>query len=73
LVASVTRPVKELKGFKKVALKKGENQTISFNLTADDLAFYNFDLEWVSEPGQFRVFVGGSSNASNMTEFTLLD
>jgi beta-glucosidase len=73
LVASVTRPVKELKGFKKVLLKKGETQTLRFSLSADDLAFYNFDLERVTEPGQFRVFVGGSSDAPNVKEFTLIE
>lgn len=73
LVASVTRPVKELKGFKKVLLKKGETKTISFNLSVDDLAFYNFNLERVTELGQFRIFVGGSSNASNVKEFVLVE
>ncbi len=73
LVASVTRPVKELKGFKKVLLKKGETKTISFNLSVDDLAFYNFNLGRVTELGQFRIFVGGSSNASNVKEFVLVE
>lgn len=73
LVASVTRPVKELKGFKKVWLKKGETKTISFELTAEDLAFFNFDLKQVTEPGEFRIFVGGDSNATNVKEFTLVE
>ena len=70
-VASVTRPFKELKGFKKVMVKKGENTTISFNLSANDLAFYHNDLEFYAEPGKFLVFVGGNSNASLSVEFEL--
>ena len=73
LVASVTRPVKELKGFQKVFLKKGETKTVTFTLKANDLAFYNFNLKKVTEPGKFRVFVGGDSNAINVKEFTLVD
>lgn len=61
LVGSVTRPVKELKGFQKVFLKKGETRTIEFALTEKDLRFYNSDLKFVSEPGDFKVFVGTSS------------
>lgn len=61
LVGSVTRPVKELKGFQKVFLKKGETRTVEFTLTENDLRFYNSDLKFVSEPGDFKVFVGTSS------------
>ncbi len=61
LVGSITRPVKELKGFQKVFLKKGETRTIEFALTEKDLRFYNSDLKFVSEPGDFKVFVGTSS------------
>ncbi|MBL7971014.1 MAG: beta-glucosidase BglX [Prolixibacteraceae bacterium] len=61
MVGSVTRPVKELKGFRKVFLKKGETRTVEFTLTENDLRFYNSDLQFVSEPGDFRVFVGTSS------------
>lgn len=61
LVGSVTRPVKELKSFQKVFLKKGETRTIEFALTEKDLRFYNSDLKFVSEPGDFKVFVGTSS------------
>ena len=69
VVASVTRPVKELKGFKKVMIKKGENTTITFNLSASDLAFYHNDLEFYAEPGEFMVFVGGNSDASLSGKF----
>lgn len=61
LVGTVTRPVKELKGFQKVFLKKGEARTVEFTLTEKDLRFYNSDLKFVSEPGDFKVFVGTSS------------
>jgi beta-glucosidase len=61
MVGSVTHPVKELKGFQKIFLKKGESRTIEFTLTEKDLRFYNNDLKLVSEPGDFKVFVGTSS------------
>lgn len=61
LVGSVTRPVKELKGFQKIFLKKGETRNVEFTLTEKDLRFYNNDLKFVSEPGDFKVFVGTSS------------
>jgi beta-glucosidase len=61
LVGSITRPVKELKGFQKVFLKAGETKTLSFTLKADDLAFYNSELKLKAEPGEFKVFVGTNS------------
>jgi beta-glucosidase len=61
MVASVTQPVKELKKFQKVFLKKGESKDIEFTLTTNDLKFVNSDLHWIYEPGEFRVFVGGNS------------
>jgi beta-glucosidase len=64
VVASVTRPVKELKGFKKIFIKKDETETVTFQLSANDLAFYHQDLQFYAEPGEFMVFVGGNSNAS---------
>jgi beta-glucosidase len=72
VVGSVTRPVRELKGFKKVALKKGEKKTVDFEINANDLRFYNIDMQFVAEPGDFRVFVGGSSDASLSAEFVLV-
>jgi beta-glucosidase len=71
LVGSVTRPVKELKGFQKVFLKKGETRTVEFTLTEKDLRFYNSDLKFVSEPGDFKVFVGTSSANTLEAGFTL--
>ena len=61
MVASVTQPVKELKKFQKVFLKKGESKDIEFTLSTNDLKFVNSNLRWVYEPGEFRVFVGGNS------------
>jgi beta-glucosidase len=71
VVASITRPVKELKGFQKVNLKEGETKTISFEITEEDLRFYNGLLEYVSEPGKFEVFVGGNSNEVLNASFSL--
>lgn len=72
LVSSVTRPVKELKGFQKVFLKKGEKKTLSFTLTPNDLSFYNKNMEWVIEPGDFEIFIGGDSDTQNKVKITIL-
>jgi beta-glucosidase len=72
LVGSITRPVKELKGFQKVFLKKGESKTINFTLTPADLAFYNSDLKLQAEPGDFKVFVGTNSSTGLEASFELL-
>ncbi|HET8737596.1 MAG TPA: beta-glucosidase BglX [Pricia sp.] len=71
MVRSITPPKRQLKGFKKVFLKKGETQTLSFKLRPDDLKFYNSNLEFVAEPGVFEVFVGTDSNAELKASFTL--
>lgn len=71
LVGSITRPVKELKGFQKIFLKKGEIRTVEFTLTEKDLRFYNANLKWVSEPGDFKVFVGTSSVNTLEADFAL--
>lgn len=71
VVASSTRPVKELKGFKKVFLKAGETKEIIFDITLEDLKFYNHDLEFVAEDGEFEVMIGGSSLTNNSAQFTL--
>jgi len=60
-VGSITRPVKELKGFQKVFLRKGESKNLTFLLTTDDFAFYHPDLKKYYEPGEFVIFVGGNS------------
>ena len=61
LVGSITRPVMELKGFRKVFLKAGESQTVTFTITPDDLKFYNSDLKFDWEPGEFVIMIGGNS------------
>nr|WP_262890394.1 beta-glucosidase BglX [Winogradskyella helgolandensis] len=71
LVGSVTRPVKELKGFELVEIKAGETKTIHFTLNKETLGFYNNDGDFIIEPGDFKVFVGGSSITALETDFVL--
>lgn len=71
LVGSVTRPVRELKGFEKIALAAGESREVRFTLRAADLAFWRADRMWGAEPGEFEVFVGGDSNAALAARFRL--
>lgn len=71
LVGSVTRPIKELKGFQKINLKKGETQTVTFEISAQDLKFYNSDLQFVAEPGEFEIFVGTDSTTKNSIKVEL--
>jgi beta-glucosidase len=71
MVGSVTRPVKELKSFQKIFLKKGESKTVSFTISNEDLKFYNADLKWVSEPGEFEVMVGTDSQQTKSKKFEL--
>lgn len=73
LVGSVTRPVKELKGFEKVMLKKGEKRTIRFTLTDADLAFTRQDMSWGSEPGEYKLWVGPSSAQGSEASFALTE
>ncbi len=72
LVGSSTRPVKELKGFQKIALKAGESKTVSFDITVNDLKYYNYDLKYVAEPGDFNVFIGGNSRDVKEAGFKLI-
>lgn len=72
MVGSITRPVKELKGFQKVFLKAGESRVLNFTITPADLAFYNSDLKLVSEPGDFKVFVGTNSASVLESGFELI-
>lgn len=71
MVGSVSRPVEELRGFKRVRLAKGETKTVSFDITAETLKFYNSDLEYVCEPGDFQVMVGPNSRDVQKLGFTL--
>lgn len=71
LVGSVTRPVKELKGFEKIFLKAGESRKVSFSITPELLKFYNYDLQFVCEPGDFNVMIGGNSRDVKKARFLL--
>jgi beta-glucosidase len=71
LVGSSTRPVKELKGFQKIELQAGEAKVISFDITVNDLKYYNYDLKYVAEPGDFKVFIGGNSRDVKEAGFKL--
>ena len=69
LVASNTRPLKELKGFQKIALQPGESKQVSFTLTPDDLKFYDHNLKYAWEPGEFTLFIGGNSRDTKSSNF----
>ncbi len=71
LVGSVTRPVKELKGFRKIFIPKGNSAKVTFSITPEDLAFTRADNSWGTEPGEFKVFVGGSSDQVIEESFVL--
>jgi len=71
LVSSVTRPVQELKGFRKVHLAAGQTQTVSLEVTPDSLAFYDLDKRYVVEPGEFEIRVGNSSHDSDLQKVVL--
>jgi beta-glucosidase len=71
LVSSVTRPVKELKGFRRISLDPGETRTITFDVTPDHLAFYDIDMVYRVEPGEFRLMVGPSSRDRDLESVTL--
>ncbi|MEQ8812499.1 MAG: glycoside hydrolase family 3 C-terminal domain-containing protein, partial [Imperialibacter sp.] len=71
VAASVTRPVKELKGFGKIMLKAGESRSISFTLMAEELGFYDNEGNLIVEPGDFEVMVGGSSVGGLSAKFTM--
>ena len=71
LVGSETRPVKELKGFRKIELQPGESREVVFPITSADLAYFTPRGIWEAEPGEFQVFVGNSSEADQPVTFTL--
>jgi len=72
VVGSVTRPVRELKGFQRIHLEPGESRAISFELAAGDLAFYDGSMTRVTEPGAFHAWIGGSSTADLRVDFDLV-
>ena len=67
-IASVPRPIKDLKGFQKVALQKGASKTVQFTLSSDDLKFYDQQMKYVVEPGEFEVMIGASSDDIRLHE-----
>lgn len=71
IFGSVTRPVKELKGFQRVSLKQGEKKTVTFSLPVKELAFWNIDMQKVVEPGEFNLWVGPNSTEGLQTTFTV--
>jgi beta-glucosidase len=71
LVGSVTRPVKQLRGFQKIFLHKGESKTVTFVLTNEDLKFYDINMKYTSEPGDFKVFTGPNSRDVQEAGFKL--
>lgn len=71
LFGSITRPVKELKDFNMVTLKPGESKTVTFTITKEMLQFYTANNKWEAEPGDFKVYIGGSSNTVLEADFTL--
>lgn len=73
LVGSITRPVKELKGFKQIELMPGESKEVTFELSSEDLRFYNQELNFKAEPGAFKVYVGPNSRDVKEAQFELLD
>ena len=72
LVASVSRPVKELKGFERITLKAGESKNVTFTITPEMLKFYNYDLKYVLEPGDFSIMVGPNSRDLKTAKLTVL-
>ncbi|MFH1121525.1 MAG: beta-glucosidase BglX [Bacteroidota bacterium] len=70
---TTTRPVKELKDFAKAMINKGETLNVTFTIDIEDLKFYNYDLQHVAEPGDFKVFVGGNSRDVKEASFTLIE
>jgi beta-glucosidase len=69
LVGSVVRPVRELKGFERVTLAPGETRTVTFELPVAELAFWNIDMDYVVEPGDFRLWVAGDSASGESVGF----
>ena len=71
VVASITRPVKELKGFERIHLKQGESKVVKFEITDDLLKFYNSQLEYVLEPGDFEIMIGPDSSLKHLKKAVL--
>ena len=70
--SNVSRPVKELKDFMRASLQPGETKTLTFTLPAHKLAYYNEDMEWTVEPGEFEIMIGSSSADEDLIKKTFL-
>jgi beta-glucosidase len=71
LVSSVTRPIKELRAFEKVSLQPGETKTVSLEITPESLAFYDVNMKYKVEPGEFEIMVGSSSRNEDLKKVLL--
>ena len=71
VIGTTTRPVRELKGFEKISLEPGETKTVTFEITPELMSYYNSELDFVAEPGEFRVFIGTDSRTKNEASFIL--
>jgi beta-glucosidase len=71
LVSSATRPIKDLKGFRKVRLQPGETTTVTLDITPDALAFFDVNMKYVVEPGDFAIMIGNSSRDADLQKLTL--
>jgi beta-glucosidase len=70
-ISSVTRPVKELKGFRKISLQPGQTQTVALDITPESLAFYDVNMSYVVEPGEFEIMIGSSSRDCDLRKVVL--
>ena len=73
MTGSITHPVKELKDFQQITLQPGESKNVSFTISVNELKFYNSDLKYVFEPGNFKVFIGTNSDDVKEADFKLVD
>ena len=73
IYATSTRPVKELKGFRKIHLEPGESAQVDFALTKEELSYYNHNLEWVCEPGDFEIMIGPNSRETEGKNLRVTD
>jgi beta-glucosidase len=71
VAGSVIRPVRQLKAFRRITLKPGESRTVQFTIHNDMLKFYRIDMQFDSEPGEFKVYIGGDSRTMNEGRFEL--
>ena len=72
VVGSISRPVKELKGFQRIHLKAGESQVVTFTITPDLLKFYDYNLNYVLEPGEFDIMIGPNSRDVKKKTITII-